>query len=120
MSKCKQNNGFTLIEIMIAVFILTVTLLAVASVTIMVIKGNSLSKRMTTATTLAKYQMETLKNTPYANIATTSYASVTGFPGYERKQAVTISGNQKMIVVDVRWMWQGSYHTVTLHNIIAQ
>lgn len=121
MSKGKKNKGFTLIEIMITVFILTVALLALASVTIMVIKGNSFSKGMTTATTLAKDQLETLKNTPYMNINDNpSYVSVTGFPGYERMWRVYTSGNQKTIVMNVRWTWQGSYHTVILNNIIAQ
>lgn len=120
MSKIKNNEGFTLIEIMIAVFILTVALLSLASVTVMVIKGNSFSKGMTTATTLAKAQLETLKNADYTTIASTSYASVTDFPGYERRWTVTASGNQKTIVMDVRWMWQGNYRTVTLNTVIAQ
>lgn len=114
------NKGFTLIEIMVAIFILTVGILSLVSVTVMVIKGNAFSKTMTTATTLASDQLETLKNTLYASIASTSYTSVTGFPGYERRWTVTTSGNQKTIVMEVRWTWQGNYHNVTLNTIIAQ
>jgi prepilin-type N-terminal cleavage/methylation domain-containing protein len=118
-----QDKGFTLIETMIAVFVLTVAILALVSVTVMVIKGNSLSKTMTTATTLARDQMETLKNTSYAGIGSTSYAAVTGFPGYERRWTVTTSTtppNQKKIVMEVRWTWQGTPHTVALETIIAE
>ena len=42
---------------MIAVFILVIALLGLISVTVMVIKGNSFSKTMTTATTLAEGKM---------------------------------------------------------------
>ena len=62
------DGGFTLIEIMIAMFILVTALLGIISTTVMVIKSNSFSKTMTTATTLAKDQMEVLKNTKYANL----------------------------------------------------
>jgi type IV pilus assembly protein PilV len=114
------NEGFTLIEVIIAIFVLTVGILSLASVTVMVIKGNAFSKTMTTATTLASDQLEMLKNTPYASIASTSYSGVTGFPGYERRWTVTPSGNQKTIVMEVRWKWQGNYHNVTLNTIVAQ
>src|SRR3990172_6953935 len=69
MSGLRNNKGFTLVEIMIAVFILVVALLGLISVTVMVIKGNSFSKTMTTATTLAAGKMEQLKNTGYASLA---------------------------------------------------
>ena len=116
----KHNKGFTLVEVMIAIVILTIGLLALASVTVMVIKGNSLNKMMTTATTLANQQLETLKNTSYNSVASSSeWSTVTGFSGYERRWQVTTSGNQKAIVMEVRWLWLGSYHQVTLNTIIS-
>lgn len=97
----ERNRGFTLIEILIAMFILTVAILALVSVTVMVIKGNSLNKMMNTATTLAKDQMETIKNSSqtddaadFNNIASSSWSNVTGFPDYQRQWTVTtIIGN---------------------------
>src|SRR3990172_2270351 len=77
MSGLRNNKGFTLVEIMIAMFILVVALLGLISVTVMVIKGNSFSKTMTTATTLAKDKMEQLKNTSFASLAGgTDYAEL--------------------------------------------
>jgi len=52
----KEQPGFTLIEIIIAIFIMTIALSGLIAVTVMAIKGNDFSKRMTTATTLAKEQ----------------------------------------------------------------
>ncbi len=68
VSRPRRSRGFTLIEIMIAIFLLVVAMLGVISVTVMVIKGNSFSKTMTTATTLAADKMEELKNTAYASV----------------------------------------------------
>lgn len=100
-SNIERNHGFTLIEILIAMFILTVAILALVSVTIMVIKGNSLNKMMNTATTLAKDQLETIKSSSqtdddadFFNIASSSWSNVTGFPDYQRQWTVTtIIGN---------------------------
>ena len=93
MNKC--NKGFTLIEVMIAIVILTIGLLALVSVTVMVIKGNSLNRGITTATTLAKANMETLKNesqasqTSFDNIVSSSWSDVEGFSGYQWQQTVS-------------------------------
>lgn len=119
-SNIERNHGFTLIEILIAIVILTIGLLALVSVTVMVIKGNSLNRGITTATTLAKDQLETLKNTNYNSVASSSgWLTVTGFSGYERKWQVTTNGNQKTIVMEVRWFWLGSEKKVTLNTIIS-
>jgi len=120
MKRFEHNEGFTLIEVMIAIVILTIGLLALVSVTVMVIKGNSLNRGITTATTLAKDQLETLKNTNYNSVASSSgWLTVTGFSGYERKWQVTTNGNQKTIVMEVRWFWLGSEKKVTLNTIIS-
>jgi len=117
----KHNKGFTLIQVMIAIVILTIGLLALVSVTIMVIKGNSLNRGMTTATTLAKDQLETFKNTHYNSVASSSgWITVTGFSGYARRWQVTTSGDQKTIVMEVRWIWQGIEKKVTLNTIISK
>ena len=77
------QKGFTLLEVMIAVFLLAVAIMGTASVTTSVIKGNSWSQTLTTATTLAKDKMEELKATSYTALPTggttvTDYASADG------------------------------------------
>jgi prepilin-type N-terminal cleavage/methylation domain-containing protein len=68
MFKGKKSKGFTLIEVMIAVFLLTTALLAAAALTTAVIKGNVFSQKLTTAITLAKDKIEDLKVTPFASL----------------------------------------------------
>ncbi len=62
MKYLRLNIGFTLIEIMIAIVILSVALLSMASTTVTVIKGNQVSNRATEAIALAQDTMEDLRN----------------------------------------------------------
>jgi prepilin-type N-terminal cleavage/methylation domain-containing protein len=57
------ERGFTLIEVMVAIVILTVGLLSLAQM--MATNSNSLSGRMTSASALAKEQLERLKAAPF-------------------------------------------------------
>lgn len=124
------GRGFTLIEVIIAMFILTVALLSLVSVTIMVIKGNSFSKEMTTATTLARDKLEQIKNMSYITVTsgtTSDYKNLDSTDGtagafYTRTLVVTDStpaANMKTITVTVSWNWGVMPRSVTLSTIIA-
>ena len=57
--------GFSLIEVMVAILILTVGLLSLAQMMVLATNSNSLSGRMTSASALAKEQLERLKAAPF-------------------------------------------------------
>jgi len=119
ISRLRKSQGFTLIEIMIAIFLLVVAMLGVISVTVMVIKGNAFSKTMTTATTLAADKMEELKNTAYASVVSGNDTQETL---YTRTWAVTDNSpatGMKTVVVTVAWNWQGTGHNVVLRSIVS-
>jgi prepilin-type N-terminal cleavage/methylation domain-containing protein len=63
----RKQSGFTLIEVMIAVVILAVGLLALMAMQIVSIKANAFSSEMTYSTMLAQQQLETLKNLPFTD-----------------------------------------------------
>ena len=64
-AKMPDNNGFTLIELMIALAVFTIGLLGIASMQINSIQGNSFAFKTTTATTLAQAQIEELTSLDY-------------------------------------------------------
>lgn len=128
----KSEKGFTLIEIIVAIMLLVVALLGMVSVTTMVIKGNSFSKMMTTATTLAKDKMEDFNDlsyavlpagsaTDYATAGGTVQASATGayFLRVSTVTADSPAANMKSVSVTVSWPQQSPAHSVTVTTIVA-
>ncbi|MEA1867989.1 MAG: prepilin-type N-terminal cleavage/methylation domain-containing protein [Thermodesulfobacteriota bacterium] len=69
MIDMKKNNekGFILIEILIAITVFAVGILAVGSMQITAIKGNSFAKELTKASILAQDRMEKLISLTYAD-----------------------------------------------------
>ena len=59
---CSRSNGFTLIEVLIAMAIFSIGILAVASMQLWNVKNNTTGNITTLATLLARNQMEQLKN----------------------------------------------------------
>jgi len=118
----KSEQGFTLIEVLVALFIVVVGILGMIAVTATVMSGNSLAKRMTTASTLAQYKVEELKTTDYDSLASSSSPeTVDGL--YSRSWTVsaadTPAAGMKTIAVTVSFSWQGATRTVTLESIMA-
>ena len=66
---CKEN-GFTLLELIIALAILTVGLLAVGTMQGVALNANTKAYRMTEATNLAQDRIEYLTTLPYATLTT--------------------------------------------------
>jgi type IV pilus assembly protein PilV len=65
----RKQSGFTLIEVMIALVILAVGLLALMTMQIVSIRANAFSSDMTYAGMLAQSRLEQLRNTAYESIA---------------------------------------------------
>jgi len=63
-----NNQGFTLVEVMIGMAIFAIGFLAVSAMQITAIQGNGTAREGTEAATLAAAQAERLMALPYANI----------------------------------------------------
>ena len=66
-----NERGFSLIEVMVAMIILTVGLLSLAQMMALSTSANTLSWRMTSCSALAKEQLERLKAAPFYTIPQT-------------------------------------------------
>ena len=61
----RRDGGFTLIEVLIAIVILSVGLLSLAQMMVLATRSNTLSGRMTSSAALAREQLERLKAAPF-------------------------------------------------------
>jgi prepilin-type N-terminal cleavage/methylation domain-containing protein len=125
MKILKEANGFTLIEILIATVIITIASLGVATLTVGVIRGNSFSQRLTTATTLIQDRLEEVKRLGYLNAGTVAgtqnYGTIVNFPGYKREVFVlnnTPEVNMKTISITV--YWDAGKHSVKASTILSE
>jgi type IV pilus assembly protein PilV len=114
------NRGFTLLEVLVVIFLLVIAFLGAISTTGIIINSNSRSKTMTTATTLAKDKMEQLKYTGYNSVPGNDTVNSI----YTRTWNVTADGSpaagMKTIEVTVRGNWQSAPQGVTLKTIVAK
>jgi len=125
MSRSKHNDkGFTLIEVLIAIVILSVGLLGMASLTVAIIQGNKFSNDLTTATTLAQDKMEDIRRLGYSNVtAETKAACASPYSEYERKVEVSAddpAAGMKTVTVTAYWQSTVKEHSVELKTILAQ
>ena len=122
--KKERNNGFTLVEVLIAILILAVGLLGMASLTVAIIKGNKLSIDLTAATTLAQDKMEDLRRQGYSDVTTESKGPCASpYSQYERKVEVSTddpAAGMKTITVTAYWQSAIREHSVELKTILAK
>lgn len=64
-NRTRGDKGFSLIEVLVAIVILTVGLLSLAQMMVLSTNANTLSGRMTSCSALAKQQLERLKAAPF-------------------------------------------------------
>jgi prepilin-type N-terminal cleavage/methylation domain-containing protein len=66
--KMKKRNGFSLLELMIALGILSIGFLSLSHLSISVMKANKYSQNKTAALQLAQEKMESLKTLPFSEL----------------------------------------------------
>ena len=108
-----KESGFTMIELLTALFILSVVLLAISSMVYSVMNSTSMSKETTTATTLMQDKMESLKHIPVTSLAGGNDTITLGNVAYVRQWNIASSANTRSITVTVNWNSRGAHNLST-------
>jgi len=139
----KNQLGFTLIEVMVSIFMVASVLLGLAGMTSILIRNNSMNYFTDTATVLAQDKLEELKNaiptsTILTDVNTTNNSDLEntsnfdyqqsnidglGRPGGIYTRTWNIADNSptagvKSVVVIVSWTDQAGSHRVSLRTIL--
>ncbi len=127
MKNLRNKKGFTLLEILVAITLLAVALLGMAGLTAAVMQGNTLSNRLTVASTLAQDRLEDLTKLGYGNTAvvdttvTENYNTIPNFPFYKRVTTTDVDNPAAgMKTVTVAVFWAADAHSVAPQTILTQ
>jgi prepilin-type N-terminal cleavage/methylation domain-containing protein len=117
-----KSDGFTLIEILVALIILSVSLLALAGLMVTTTKNNSFGGHMTEAATFAQDKLEELRAIRWENISeggsTDQKGGSTGI-NYTRNWNVATSGVLKTITISINWQ-DRTNHSIRLISVLSQ
>ncbi len=124
MRRAKESSGFSLIEVLIALVVLSIALLGMASLMSSATKYNASGGRLTEATTLAQDKLETLRITPWIQIVSSAAAdALVGSRGtnYTRSWVVVANADDTLKTVTLTVGWNdGVDHSVSILSAIAK
>jgi type IV pilus assembly protein PilV len=114
------EEGFTLIEFLVAIVILMVGLLGLLTALNLGIKHNTGNKLRNDAIMLADQEMATQRVSNFAGIAATNQRVAVGFVNYSVVKVVSIlSTTSKSVAVNVSWRERSMKKTHSLSTVIT-
>ncbi|MCF8126436.1 MAG: prepilin-type N-terminal cleavage/methylation domain-containing protein [Desulfotignum sp.] len=126
MTENNTQNGFTFLEVLIALAIFSIGLLAINAMTAMVIKSNYQSRNLTTAVSLAQNKMDELKAGAYGSIVDKSESGLdsegtAGSGIFDCDITVTTNAAPDYKTVEVKVSWSDpDPREVAMQTVIAK
>ena len=120
-----RSKGFSLVEVLIALLILSISLLALAGLMMTTTRNSSFGGHMTEASTFAQDKLEQLRVSPWAGIASGNDTALgsTGIT-YTRTWTVTPNGdgNQRWVTITLSWTdpTKNSNHSIRLLSVVSE
>jgi len=125
MNCLTKSKGFSLIEVLIALVILAISLLALAGLMATTVKNNSFGGHITEASTLAQDKLEEFRAMRWDDIQVTppgpdtdNRSGSTGI-AYTRNWTVVQAGNIKTITITINWN-DRTNHSIRLISVISK
>ena len=126
MKSSNASKGFTLLEVLITLIILSVALLALAGMMVSTTRNNASGGHVTEAATLAQDKLEEFRVSSWDRLLPTTSGpradpSITGSTGlnYARSWNIVQDNNLKTITIAVSWTDRIN-HSIRLVSVIAQ
>jgi prepilin-type N-terminal cleavage/methylation domain-containing protein len=123
-ARVRSDDGFTLIEVLVATAIAAVGFLGLAATHVASIRATVVGRNVSIATNVASESLEALRRRPYDEIATTSPTSVMrGYTSFTSEATVTAVGTtSKRVNMAISWADQFGNHSpgVQLVTVIGQ
>jgi type IV pilus assembly protein PilV len=127
----REDGGFTLLELLVALTILSVGLLGTAMLTTGIIRGNFFSKNITSATAVAQTTIEGAQGVGYTAVNTyvtdiSKVPPIVSLGGVSFSQSASVTNNSpasnmKTVSITVSWNEaNNAARSVTLQTIISQ
>jgi type IV pilus assembly protein PilV len=109
----RREDGFTLVEVLVATSIAAIGFLGLAATHVTSIRATALGRNVSIATSIAMEGIETMRRLPYDEIVTASPTSVTRDRiVFARQATVAAAGTtSKKVTMGVSWTDQFGTHT---------
>jgi type IV pilus assembly protein PilV len=125
MNTLKNNRGFSLVEILMAMTIFGIAMMGLAGMSGIAIKTNMSSSRITAATTLAQDRIEYVKGLDFSSIdaaaATENYGTITQHKLFKRVTSVTADpSNPNTKTVTVIVYWRSNKSSISMQTMITK
>jgi len=123
MRRLRSSRGFTLIEVVVAIVMLTFGVLASASLTAALMRSNRGVTNRTRAVETLRLKVEDLQSQQYSEIVTGSDTATIGGITFTRGWTVTPdspAANLKTVTLTVTWGDRQGNHTISNQTIRAQ